>query len=53
MSEPVQTGPIKGQKVTPEMYNIMLNEYYKERGWDKEGIPQKDTIKKMGLNKLL
>jgi aldehyde:ferredoxin oxidoreductase len=27
----------------------MLKEYYKLRGWDKEGRPTKDTLKKLDL----
>jgi aldehyde:ferredoxin oxidoreductase len=27
----------------------MLKEYYKLRGWDKEGKPKKDTLKKLGI----
>ena len=29
--------------------NIMLNEYYKLRGWDEFGIPTHDTCKKLGI----
>jgi len=30
-------------------FNIMLADYYKERGWDNEGIPKENTLKQLGL----
>jgi aldehyde:ferredoxin oxidoreductase len=53
MKEAVPSGPIKGQRLTPEMYDRMLDEYYEVRGWDKEGVPTDETIEKLGLKELL
>jgi aldehyde:ferredoxin oxidoreductase len=53
MKEAVPSGPIKGQRLTPEMYNEMLDEYYEVRGWDKEGIPTEETIEKLGLKEII
>lgn len=30
----------------------MLDDYYEERGWDKNGVPQKDTLIALGLSNL-
>lgn len=43
---PMPEGPGKGQVVN---LDIMLNEYYKLRGWDENGIPTKDTLVQLGL----
>ncbi|MFQ5820216.1 MAG: aldehyde ferredoxin oxidoreductase C-terminal domain-containing protein, partial [Candidatus Heimdallarchaeota archaeon] len=43
---PMPEGPGKGQVVN---LDIMLNEYYKLRGWNENGIPTKDTLVQLGL----
>ena len=47
--EPMPEGKAKGRKVTPEDFNKMLDEYYELRGWDKNGIPKRETLEKLGL----
>ena len=48
--EPMPEGNSKGQIFEME---TMLNEYYTERGWDlKTGIPKKEKLKELGLNKV-
>ncbi|MFC1670648.1 aldehyde ferredoxin oxidoreductase family protein [Spirochaetota bacterium] len=47
---PVSGGPHKGLTIEPEKWEIMLEDYYKTRGWDREtGIPSKETLDKFGL----
>ncbi|UCB45673.1 MAG: aldehyde ferredoxin oxidoreductase family protein [Spirochaetota bacterium] len=53
VKEKVPSGPIKGKFLTREMYNEMLDEYYRERGWDQDGIPTEETLKKLKLKDLL
>jgi len=53
MKEAVPSGPIKGQRLTPEMYDRMLDEYYEVRGWDSDGVPTDETIEKLGLKELI
>ncbi len=44
---PSPRGPAKGEVVELE---LMLNEYYTQRGWDpKTGIPTEETLKRLGL----
>ncbi|MDI7258834.1 MAG: aldehyde ferredoxin oxidoreductase N-terminal domain-containing protein [Thermodesulfobacteriota bacterium] len=40
-----------GKKIlTPEDFELMLDDYYRERGWDiKTGIPTKEKLEKVGL----
>ena len=43
---------MKGNKLDRRKYLAMLDEYYELRGWDeKTGIPKKETIEKLGLDK--
>jgi aldehyde:ferredoxin oxidoreductase len=53
VKEAVPSGPLKGQKLTAEMYEQMLDEYYTERGWDENGVVKPETIEKLGLAELL
>jgi aldehyde:ferredoxin oxidoreductase len=48
--EPLTEGPMKGAKLDPVKFDVMLNKYYKKRGWDERGIPTKTTLKKLGLS---
>jgi len=43
--EPVTDGPAKGHKITQDMLDQMLDEYYASRGWDANGFPAKGAIK--------
>ncbi|RLA92216.1 MAG: aldehyde ferredoxin oxidoreductase, partial [Deltaproteobacteria bacterium] len=47
--EPAPGGPGKGTVVDIE---AMLNEYYKERGWDEEGNPTPEKLSELGLEEL-
>ncbi|MEM3578139.1 MAG: aldehyde ferredoxin oxidoreductase family protein [Candidatus Bathyarchaeia archaeon] len=47
--EPITKGPLKGGRLDRTRYDILLQRYYKKRGWDERGIPKKTTLKKLGL----
>jgi len=48
LEEPMPEGPGKGQVVN---LKVMLDEYYRLRGWDLEtGIPKIETLEKLGLH---
>jgi len=53
LKEAVPSGPIKGRVLTEEMYNEMLDEYYRERGWDNDGVVLEQTVEQFELNKIL
>jgi aldehyde:ferredoxin oxidoreductase len=42
---------IKGAHIDREKFNKMLDEYYELHGWDKEGLPLPETLKRLGLDK--
>ena len=45
-NEPHSAGPAQGKVVHLEE---MLEEYYRERGWSKDGIPTESKLKELGL----
>ena len=47
--EPLTEGNLKGAKLDKTKYEVMLNIYYRKRGWDGRGIPTKTTLEKLGL----
>jgi len=47
--ETLTKGPFKGAILDMRKYEIMLQLYYKKRGWDQNGIPKEITLKKVGL----
>lgn len=49
MNEPLPDGPAKGQKITKETLDRMLNEYYDLRDWDENGVPRKEKLEELGL----
>ena len=46
LKEPISEGPAKGRV---SQLDKMLEEYYKERGWDSNGIPPEEKIRELGL----
>ena len=53
MQEPVPTGPAAGHFISNQMLDVMLDEYYSERGWNAQGQPQPDTLERLGLTDIL
>lgn len=50
MHEPLTEGLSKGQRISPEDLNLMLDEYYAERGWDlATGTPTRAKLVELGL----
>jgi aldehyde:ferredoxin oxidoreductase len=49
MSVPLREGRAKGQSLNPDEFGIMLDEYYHTRGWNEQGVPTEETIKRLGL----
>ena len=48
-SEPTPDGPCKGERIDPEKFDKLLDEYYQLRGWDLMGIPTASTLSALGL----
>ena len=51
--EPLTKGPLAGRKLDKEKYDQLLSYYYEARGWDENGVPKKETLKKLGLDNVI
>jgi len=51
--EPTPIGlPVaRGKKIDKERFEKMLDEYYALHEWDREGVPKKETLKRLRLDK--
>ncbi|MEM3672921.1 MAG: aldehyde ferredoxin oxidoreductase C-terminal domain-containing protein [Candidatus Bathyarchaeia archaeon] len=47
--EPLPTGPFKGKTVEKNAVMNEVKRYYEAVGWDENGIPKTETLKKLGL----
>ncbi|MGM0643287.1 MAG: aldehyde ferredoxin oxidoreductase family protein [Thermodesulfobacteriota bacterium] len=50
--EPVPEGlpVVRGRCIDREKFRIMLDEYYRLRGWDENGVPTPEKLKDLGLD---
>ncbi len=48
--DPLPEGPLAGTKLDKEKYDQLLSEYYKQRGWDENGVPTKSALANLGLH---
>ncbi len=53
MKEPLPDGPAKGHVISGPDLDRLLNEYYALRGWNEEGLPERETLQRLGVVKLL
>ena len=49
MNEPIPGGASKGQLISREDLDFMLDEYYEARGWTKEGKPTRRKLEELNL----
>lgn len=50
LTEPIKDGASKGNFISKDDLNLMLDEYYTARGWDlKTGAPTKEKLEELGL----
>ncbi len=50
MTEPIKDGASKGNFISKDDLNLMLDEYYTARGWDlKTGAPTREKLEELGL----
>jgi aldehyde:ferredoxin oxidoreductase len=52
MNEPIKEGPSEGHIVTPDELEGMLDDYYRERGWDGDGRPTEAKLEELGISDL-
>ena len=48
-NEEIKSGTSKGQRIPEEDMLLMLHEYYRERGWNEDGIPTRSKLEELGL----
>jgi aldehyde:ferredoxin oxidoreductase len=51
LTEPIKAGASKGQLISQKDLDEMLDEYYADRGWTKEGVPTPAKMKELGIKK--
>ncbi|MFP4035207.1 MAG: aldehyde ferredoxin oxidoreductase family protein [Desulfovermiculus sp.] len=50
LTEPIATGPAKGETLDPEAFEAMLDAYYDKRGWDRDaGEPLPEKLRELAL----
>jgi aldehyde:ferredoxin oxidoreductase len=47
--EPLPSGPYKGKAADKTSVKESVQKYYEEAGWDENGVPKSETLKKLGL----
>ncbi|RJR41033.1 MAG: aldehyde:ferredoxin oxidoreductase [Desulfobacteraceae bacterium] len=47
--EPVVEGPAEGSVIDAQEFQEMLDEYYRLHGWNRQGIPTKKTLERLGI----
>ncbi len=50
LEESLSNGPAADRVIGTDNFLKMRAEYYQIRGWDKEGVPTRETVKKYGLD---
>ncbi len=49
MHEPIPAGPSAGMYCPPDELAAMLDEYYRLRGWDGDGVPTRERLAALGV----
>ncbi len=52
-NQPIPSGPSQGMFCPPQEFNALLEEYYRLRGWDGNGIPSAGKLKDLGLDEIV
>lgn len=48
--EPLPSGPYKGKAVDRAKVEMEIKRYYEAVGWDENGVPKKETLRRLGLS---
>jgi aldehyde:ferredoxin oxidoreductase len=49
---PHADGVAAGKAIGAEVFGEALDEYYRLRGWDAEGVPSEETLRRLSLAEL-
>jgi aldehyde:ferredoxin oxidoreductase len=52
-NEPLKSGPGSGRMLRREDFEVMLNDYYKLRGWDEQGRPTAMKLKELQMDEIM
>lgn len=52
MEEPIGSGPLKGRRLDRKKWEKMLDDYYRLNGFDKNGVPKRATLERLGLKEV-
>ena len=47
--QPLLSGPYKGRTTDKDLVVEKRASYFETLGWDKRGVPEKETLEKLGL----
>ena len=53
LTEPVNEGPNEGDRLSENQLNVMIDSYYRVRGWEKDGTIPSQKLKDMDLYTLM
>ncbi|MFT4885237.1 MAG: aldehyde:ferredoxin oxidoreductase [Natronomonas sp.] len=48
-TDPIPDGPAAGDRIDPEGFDLLLDAYYAARGWNREGLPTRETLERLDL----
>jgi aldehyde:ferredoxin oxidoreductase len=48
---PLGLNIVRGRSLDREKFKEMIDEYYKQHGWDEKGVPKPETLRKLGIDK--
>jgi len=51
--EPLPSGPYAGKKLDREKFKISKKKYYDSVGWDENGVPKLEELKRLGLSDVI
>ena len=53
LTEPVNEGPNEGDRLSENQLNVMIDSYYRARGWEQDGTIPSQKLKDMDLYTLM
>jgi aldehyde:ferredoxin oxidoreductase len=51
LPNPLGMPSIRGLSIDREKFTKMIDEFYQHHGWDENGVPTEETLKRLGLDK--
>ncbi|MBI4785842.1 MAG: aldehyde ferredoxin oxidoreductase family protein [Chloroflexi bacterium] len=47
--EPFKSGPLAGTGLPPDQFAAATREYYRQMGWDENGVPTRERVRELGV----